>query len=376
MTKTKEDQIRLRSLLKNLWGYSTFRYTLIVGFCLLGMTVHLNYRVPSRFLFLFLPSSIGVALSALGFILVINQLLIGVPLHHPFRQALHWIKWLVHLFIWFFVLSSLFLYANGKLDRSQPVHQASEILTITGGQINLGLKIPYAWVSLRSWEDPNRTERLLLKRGEQRILWGGQPVVVQIRHGYFGIPWAFRIEPDEEKYNLEILKLAPTALTVWKKLVHFYLDHQQWKEAAATAHDYLKIYPNDYDFTLEVGSILNSADQYDDGIPFLDYVVKQRPTYEAYQLLGAALSHQGQKTRAAQALKEAIRINPDPWEAYYRLGYIYSDMGKYKEAAAMFEKVLERQPHFSEVEKQLADLRQRVATQPPTHKRSVRKPSG
>jgi len=66
MRKTKEDPIRLRSLLQNLWGYSTLRYTLIVGLCLLGAVVQLNYRVPSRFLFLFLPW-IGVALSALGY---------------------------------------------------------------------------------------------------------------------------------------------------------------------------------------------------------------------------------------------------------------------------------------------------------------------
>jgi len=375
MRKTKENRIRVRSVLKNVWGYSTLKYTLVIGLCLLGVTAQLNYRVPSSFLFLALPG-IGVTLSVLGFILLIKQLLTGVPTHHPFRQALHWIEWSVYLLVCVFVVSSILLYANGKLDHSLPVNQSSEILTISSGQIDLGLKIPYAWVSLRSWGDPDRTERLLLKRREQRILWGGQPVVVQIRHGYFGIPWAFHIEPDEEKYNLEILKLAPTALTVRKRLINFYLDHQRWEEAAATAHDYFKIRPNDDDFALEVGSILNSADQYDEGIPFLDYVVQRRPTYEAYQLLGAALSHQGKKTRAAEVLKEAIQINPDPWEAYYRLGSIYSDIGRYKQAAAMFENVLERQPHFSEVEKQLADLRQRVATQRPAHKRNIRKPSG
>ena len=207
------------------------------------------------------------------------------------------------------------------------------------------------------------------------MLWGGQPVVVQIRQGYFGIPWAFQIEPDEEKYYLEILKAAPTALTVRKRLIDFYLGQQRWEEAAAVAHDYLKIYPNDDDFAIEVGGILNGAGEYDEGIPFLDYVVQRRPTYETCQLLGAALSNHGKKSHAAEVFKEAVRINPESWEAYYRLGYLYSDMGRYKEAAAMFENVLERQPHFSEVEKQLVNLRQRVVTQPPVHKRSVRKTS-
>ncbi|HXC62127.1 MAG TPA: hypothetical protein VNV63_05595, partial [Nitrospiria bacterium] len=305
MRKTKENKFRVRSLVKNVSGYLALRYTFIIGICLLVATVQLNYRVPSSFLFLALPG-IGVALSVLGFSLVFKQLMAGVPSYHPFSQALQWIEGGAYLLVSVFVLSSILLYANGRLDHSLPVNRSSEILTISGGQINLGLKIPYVWVSLRSWEDPDRTERLLLKRGEQRVLWGGQPVVIQIQHGYFGIPWAFNIQPDEEKYNLEILKLAPTALAVRKKLINFYLDHQRWEEAAAMTDDYLKIYPNDGAFALEVGSVLNSADEYGQGIQFLDHVVQRRPTYEACQLLGAALSHQGKKTRAAEVFNESI----------------------------------------------------------------------
>ncbi|HXC61413.1 MAG TPA: tetratricopeptide repeat protein, partial [Nitrospiria bacterium] len=70
----------------------------------------------------------------------------------------------------------------------------------------------------------------------------------------------------------------------------------------------------------------------------------------------------------------SIRINPDPWEAYYRLGYIYNEMGRYKEAVAMFEKVLERQPHFPEIEKQFADLRKKLPAQSPIHKKNLKKP--
>jgi tetratricopeptide (TPR) repeat protein len=102
-------------------------------------------------------------------------------------------------------------------------------------------------------------------------------------------------------------------------------------------------------------------------VAFLEYAVGRQPTYEGCQLLAAALSHLGRKTRAAKLLEKSIRINPDSWEAYYRLGYIYTEIERYEEAAAMFEKVLERQPRFPEVEKQFAGLRQKLPAQSVIH---------
>jgi hypothetical protein len=369
MKRTKQTRIPVSSLVKNAAGVLALRYTSIVLVCLLGATAQLNYRVPGSVLFLALPG-MAVALSIFAFILLINQLLSGVSPNHPFRQTLHRMEQFTYLLVFVFVLSSILVYANGRLDGSTPVNRSSEVLAVSSGKINLGLRIPYAWVSLRSWENPDRIERLLLRRGEQHLLWGGQPVLVQIRSGYFGIPWAYHIEPNEEKYNLEILKLAPTASLVWKKLVNFYLDRQRWEEAAAAAHDYLKAYPNDVEFALETGTVFTGVDEYGEGISFLEHAAGREPTYETFQVLAAALIQQGKKKRAAELLEKSVRISPDSWEAYYRLGYMYGEMKMFREATAMFEKVLERQPHFPEVEKQLADLRSKVPVQPEANKKS------
>ncbi|HET6370511.1 MAG TPA: tetratricopeptide repeat protein, partial [Nitrospiria bacterium] len=64
-------------------------------------------------------------------------------------------------------------------------------------------------------------------------------------------------------------------------------------------------------------------------------------------------------------LKSSIPLNPENWEAYYHLGYIYSDLGKYKEAAEMFEKVMERQPRFPEVQAQLTGLWKKISAGKP-----------
>jgi tetratricopeptide (TPR) repeat protein len=100
---------------------------------------------------------------------------------------------------------------------------------------------------------------------------------------------------------------------------------------------------------------------YGPGIDFLDYSIAQRPSYDAFQQLGWALSYQGNKRRAAEVLEHSIHLKPAYWEAYYHLGYVYSDMGRSVEALAMFEKTLQRRPNFPEVETEVKRLRQRLA---------------
>jgi len=139
------------------------------------------------------------------------------------------------------------------------------------------------------------------------------------------------------------------------------MDHERWKEAADATHHYLKIYPNADDFAVNVAGAMNVAGYYTEAVSLLDQVMTRRPTYEVHQLLGWALSYQGNKKRAAEILEASIPLNPDDWEAYYHLGYVYTDMGKPEEAIFMFEKVLERQPNFPEVNEQIVLNRQAIA---------------
>jgi hypothetical protein len=369
MKKSKQNPNSVRSVLKSVWAFTTLRYTLVLALCLWGLVVQMNYRVPGRFLFL-IPW-IGAVLSALGLIFLINDLLMGVP-DHPLRKAFGGLERLANLLIQVFVCYSLFLYLNGKLDTSDPVEHPSEILSISGGEITFGPTIPYMWAGLRSWENPNRTERLLLRRGEQHGLWGGEVVLVRIHSGYFGVPWISQLVQDEEKYDREMIRLVPTSSTAWKRLIDFYLDRQDWNKAGKTAWAYLKTYPNDYDLALDVGVALDQSGRHYEGISFLEYVSAKKPTYEIYQFLGSALNDAGEQTRAEAILESSIPLNPDNWEAYYHLGYIYSDLGKYKEAAEMFEKVMERQPRFPEVQAQITGLWKKLSAERPVRQAGER----
>jgi tetratricopeptide (TPR) repeat protein len=359
---------RVRGWLARLWSANTLKFGVSAIACLLAMSIQVQYRVPGRFVFLLLPW-VGLAVGALSFIVLFHHLLARLREGATVSKALGRMQWWAGILVRVFVYYSLFLYANGKLDRSMPVDRPAEVREVSGGEMDLGWLIPYAWAELRLRDDPAQPIRILLEGREMRGLWGGDAVVVQERAGYFGLPWVSRIERDREHYAREALKLMPTAAAAWKDLVTFYFERQRWPEAHTAAREYLKRYPRDYDFVFYTGGELAANGRYAEGIPLLELVVERKPTYEAHQTLGWALSYAGNNPRAAQVLEASIPMNPDDFEAYYHLGYVYSGLGRYADAIAMFEKVLERRPSMPEAEAEIAKLRKLLANQGQTGQR-------
>lgn len=355
---------RIRGWLPRLWSTKALKFGVSAIACLLAMYIQMQYRVPGRFVFLLLPW-VGLAVGAFSFIVLFHHLLARLPAGAAVSKTLGRVQWWAGILVRVFVYYSLFLYANGKLDRSMPVDRPAEVLEVSGGEVDLGWLIPYAWAELRLRDDPERPIRIFLEGPGERKLWGGDAVVVQERAGYFGLPWVSRIERDEEHYAWEVLKLMPTAAVAWKDLVTFYFERQRWPEANTSAREYLKRYPRDYDFAFYTGGELTANGRYAEGIPLLELVVLRKPSYEAHQALGWALSYAGNNARAAQVLEASIPMNPDDFEAYYHLGYVYSGLGRYAEAIAMFEKVLERRPNMPEAEAEIAKLRRLLPAREP-----------
>jgi len=335
-----------------------FKYTAVAALCGWATYVQMVYRVPGSFVFVLLPW-IGLALSCLSFVFLANHFLARLPRDHPFLETLRRFEWWAIILMRVYVYFSLFIYANAKLDRSFPVAHHSMALSITKSHISLGSQ-PLSWVTLRSWNNPKKAERLLLTDSEEPEIWGGEALIVKLRSGYFGIPWVATIARDAEQYAREILKLAPTASTAWKQLVNFYLDQEKWHEALEATESYLKEYPRDHNFAASVGGIIAVAGHYGEATPLLERAVEIHPTYEGYQLLGWALSWAGNRKRAAEVLETSIALAPDDWEAYYHLGYVYDELGRQTEALKMFGEVLKRQPHFPEVAAQIANLSKQI----------------
>ncbi|NOY84382.1 MAG: tetratricopeptide repeat protein [Nitrospirae bacterium] len=354
MTKKAKTNHGKKGFLK-LFASARFEKIVFTSLCLWALSIQMKYRVSASFLFLLLPW-IGIALAAMSLFILIDAYIPSLFANTPFKKTLNKIEWGTQFVIRIFVYYSLFLLGNGLLDLAPPRDRTAKIESIYSGEWNLDLPIPYQLATL-SFSDSEEKTHFLLNARERRRLWGGESVVIVSHAGYFGLPWISRIEQDVEIYSKKILALTPTASGAWRNLIQFYMDHERWPEAGDTTQDYLNIYPNDDAFALNVAGTLNVAGQYSDGIPILEHIVGRRPTYKAYQLLGYALSWSGKRARAAMFLEKSIPLNPVHWEAYYHLGYVYYDSGKLKKAEENFIKLLERRPHFPEIEKMLADVR-------------------
>ena len=70
-----------------------------------------------------------------------------------------------------------------------------------------------------------------------------------------------------------------------------------------------------------------------------------RPAESSYRQ-GIDYLKAGDKTKATDAFREAIRLRPEWAEPHYQLGTIYYDNGEYKAAANAFEEVIRLQPEF------------------------------
>ena len=347
-------------IIRNLWSILTVKYVLILYLCLWSIGTQIDYRVPTRFLFWLLPW-VGISLTILSFILFLNHLLVRIPKDHPFRETLNRIERWALILIAIFVAYSVFLYANGALDDSSPVDRPYEIAEIMGPGTSLGRPLFCFRADIRSNQNPGRDESLLLRYEEKEKLWAGESIIAQTHQGFFHIPWISRLDRDEEKYSLEGIKVAPAASVIWRRLIEFYLDHRRWKEAVETTHRYLKIYPDDYKTADWVGTDLDVLGRYNDGIPLLEYAASKRPTNDIYVALGWGLRYHGKSDRAAVALEKAIQLDPDDWWSYFHLGYVYKDLGRYAEAVRMFEKVLKYRPSFPLVQRDLVELRNKMA---------------
>ncbi|MBI3620818.1 MAG: tetratricopeptide repeat protein [Nitrospirae bacterium] len=347
------------------------KYALFVGLCLWAMALQLRYRIVGDAVVPFLPW-IGIGLSIVGSMLFLNYFLLQIPPDHPIRTVARWIDRGATTVMVLYVGYSLFLSANAVASQSTVVVHRSEIVSISGADIDLGAVIPYSWATVRSLEGlgeglgsgTGTTRNVLLTVRERRRLWGGEAVLVYLREGAFGTPWVVRIERDEDHYAREVLKAAPTAASAWRNLIKGFIARQQWGEAVASARKYLEIYPADYSFAHDMGTWLVSARHANDRVFFLEQISRHQPDYENDQLLGFAYLQAGQTQKAVETFQASIPLKPKDWEAYYHLGLIdLQQLGKYQEAVDLFNQVLQFIPHFPMIERYRDEAQQKLSAQ-------------
>lgn len=338
----------------------TYKHGITIAVSVWALYVFSEYRLPVGWLLYLLPFAsliVGIA----GVVAFLQDLL-GPDRHDmkigPFLSK---VEWGMNAMVRVLVYVALFVFANAKLDTTPTVDQETVLRTIAGVRLDWTERLPSLVGTIDSWESPGDVIRLPLRASEERRLWGGQHIAVRTRAGYFGVPWVVAIECDEAYATREVLKLAPTATEAWKRLIRYYINQQRWDEVVHTGLDYARLYPNDHEYLLWVGTSLGFAQRYTESIQILNDLIARHPSYEVHQQLGWSLNWSGQSQRAAEILERSITLDPENFEAYYHLGYVYMDMAVNEKALASFKAVLTRLPHFPEVQSKIAQLEPIVA---------------
>lgn len=331
--------------------------------CSWALYVQTDYRVPGSVTAIILPW-LGAALTLMSFIILLSHLMSWLPSGDPATERVKQIeKWADHAFL-LFVLYSFALILNARADMASQTEHKSEVLEIAELEDSFLHDLPYSWFNLRSWEDPKDVMRIMRNPWQDGDLWGGEPVLVHVRTGLFGIPWIERLEMDREAQFQRVVEVAPTAASPRKDLIYFYLNRKQWKEAGQAAREYFKLYPNDTEYAFSVAAALGRSEQNVDAVAVLEPLVARKPNFDLYLLYGWTLKDVEQRPKGADFIRAAIQLAPDRWEGYYHLGYVLRDMGQSEQAVIAFEKTLSLQPSIPEIEAEVARLRQQLPSRP------------
>jgi tetratricopeptide (TPR) repeat protein len=362
----------VRAAFKDAMGRYFVKYALFLCLCIVAMKLQHNYRTPNNIIVPMLPW-IGIAISTLSVALMLQHVLVHIPDNHLLRRVVRWVDWAALCFIIVFLGYGGYLYANATMMQSETERHQSMVLMISEGSLPVGETLPITWVRLRSWRDPGKTETLLISAQERRGLWGGEAIVVSVREGLFDQPWVLQIDRDEEYYAKQVLESTPTAARAWRSLIDIYMGQGEWDKVASAARAYLNIYPNDYGFAHNIGTLMPAGRYVNEKIFLLEYALKLQPNYDDDQLLGVAYLYSGHAEKAVEILKASIPLRPKDWEAYYHIGLIdLEQLKRYDEAASMFEQVLGNIPHFPMIERYLAQARAKMTGSDQPHQSGPR----
>jgi hypothetical protein len=328
--------------------------------CSLATIADYLFRIPGPAPLIFLPW-IGIGLTSLTILAVLVDVSRGAPPDDPIRGLLRVLERVDVALILLFIGHAAFLLVNGMWSDPTVITRSSDVLAKGGGQIDSRLM---PWVDLRAWRDGQSSPRVLTYPWEAHTLWGGQPVTVSFREGLFKQAWILRIEPDDERRLRAILDAVPSAGQVRRRLVDHYIRDGRFNEAIFAGFDHLRIYPNDLAFAEHLAGALFNANLHPLAVPFLEPFLATRPTLEVRRNLGFALFRAGRKAEGATLMKQALEMHPDDVVSYYFLGYAYFYAGDTAGALPWFERLLEIEPNYPEIQDRVRAIRNATPPRP------------
>ena len=339
-------------LFRGPWARGVLKHIVAMAACLLALYTQAMFRVPSRFLFILIPY-VSAALVFLSVVVLVNYLLRGVREDDPAQTVFRVAEQVSGVLVRVYVLYSVLLFANAALDRTVAEFREADVVEIAGDSLDLG-HIPLRWIALRSVDDPARVDRVLLSPIDPP-LWAGQPVLLEVRPGFFRLPWIARISLDDVRQGRAILERNPTSAEAWKMLIKGYAERNKVAEGTAATVEYARLYPGDYDWPERIALGLGMTGHYAEMYRILEPFIPRRVDYEFYVYVGHALARMKRTPEALVFLEKAKALEPENWWADYEIGYLYFDAQKFELARPFLVRVHETR-HIASVARDLATI--------------------
>jgi hypothetical protein len=338
------------------WLGSLLLHLLLLVLALFGVWAQLTYRVPGGKVLVMLPLA-GVGLACVSLSLLVNHAVWGPWTDERWRRIFARVEIGSGALVLAFFLYGVFLTLNAELDGSRPVEYHSEIKSIRGGRVDVGFTLSYWWADIRSWRKPGAIEPMIVTNGERWNLWGGEPVVIQVREGFFHRPWISGVIRDEAEWSRRVLKQVPRAVWIWRGLAVHYYRRRQWPEMVAAAGEYFRLYPHDVDLAKQLSAPLYNTGHWKEAVALLEPLAGRVDNAEIYSRLGFALTRVGRKPEGLKWLEKSYALDPGDWWTPAALAYAHYADRDCQSAMPWIERSLALRATNPEVEDELNHCR-------------------
>jgi tetratricopeptide (TPR) repeat protein len=314
-------------------------------------SISAHYRIIGNVLFTLMPV-VGAMTMYLWIIFLADQFLHFLENHGPVTFIIKKLKILSLIIIGFYAVIAGALWLNG-ISIDPLITKRTKIISIAN--VNTGT-FNYRRLTIAAWDENMGTRDILLTDKDEAGLYAGEDIEIFVRKGILSLNRVLEIRQDLEKYYFKMLQAAPDSKVAMGGLVNLYSKRNEFDLALDWYDKLLVKFPVEYEIGFDLAGRLVDAKRYKQAVTVLRKVVEVKRDYEVIYMLGYALAWAGEKEEAEKYLTQATDLDPTDFRAYYTLGYVYRDTGRYGKAKEAWGKVLQLLPNFPEVQNNIKSI--------------------
>jgi tetratricopeptide (TPR) repeat protein len=339
----------------NLFLKYALTYPVVFTVVFWGNSIFMHYRIIGNALFTIMPV-VGAMTMYLWILILSDQFLHFLENYGPVTFIIKKLKILSLIIIGLYAMIAAALWLNG-ISIEPLITKTTKIISISN--VNTGT-FNYRRLTIVPWDENMGTRDILLTDKDEAGLYTGEDIEIFVRKGILSLDRVLEIRQDLEKYYFKMLKAAPDSKVAMGGLINLYSKRNEF-DLALDWYDKLLIkFPVEYEIGFDLGGRLVDAKRYKQAVTVLKKVVEVKRDYDVVYMLGYALAWAGEKEEAEKYLMQATELDPTDFRAYYTLGYVYRDTGRYGKAKEAWAKVLQLLPNFPEVENNIKSMEKNI----------------